>query len=302
MSCARWPVVVSVSLIGGLCAVGVGPLSPASAATASMVAMSDVAGCTSSHQPTGSSGTANVIDDLSGPLAVVGDEVQGQSTTLQDFRNCYHPRWGQFNGRARPVPGNHEYLTSGAKGYFDYFGSRGGPRGKGYYAYTVGDWQVLALNSNCGNIGGCGPGSAMHSWLKSTLAGSSARCQLAYWHHPRWSHGYHGQNKAVGPLFQLLYNDGVELVLNGHEHAYQRFPALGPSGDKVSDGVVEIVLPSAGASFHGWGAKAGPAPVVRNNNTFGVVALTLRSDGWSSRFVPAPGGSFRDSASGSCHS
>jgi hypothetical protein len=242
-----------------------------------------------------------VIEGLPGPLAVVGDEVQGQSTKLVDFQNFYHPRWGRFNSRARPVPGNHEYLTSGAAGYFDYFGSRGGPRGKGYYAYTVGDWQVLALNSNCEKIG-CGPGSAMYSWLKSTLAGSSARCQLAYWHHPRWSYGYHGQNKAVGPLYQLLYNDGVELVLNGHEHAYQRFPALDPSGNKVSDGVVEIVLPSAGASFHGWGAKVGPAPVVKNNNTFGVVALTLRSDGWSSRFVPAPGGSFRDSASGSCHS
>jgi hypothetical protein len=269
------------------------------AVTASMVAISDVAGCTADHQPRGSRTVANVVANLSGPLAVVGDEVQGLSTKLIDFRNCYDPAWGRFNSRARPVPGNHEYLTSGAAGYFDYFGSRAGTRGKGYYAYSVGDWKVLALNSNCGPIGGCGSGSPMYRWLADQLESSSARCQLAYFHHPRWSQGMHGGSSSVAPLYSLLYQHDVEILLSGHDHAYQRFPALNPSGQRDPDGVVQFVLPPGGSHFYSFTNK-GPSPVVRNNNTFGALALTLRADGWSSRFVPEPGRSFSDTANGTC--
>jgi hypothetical protein len=275
--------------------------APPAAAGTAMVAVADVAGCTADHEPTGSRGPAKVVADLPGPLLIAGDVVQGPSTKLVDFRNCYAPAWGQFNNRVRPVPGNHEYLTSGASGYFDYFGSRAGTRGKGYYSFSAGGWQVLALNSNCSRIGGCGPSSAMYRWLDSQLQSSSARCQLAYMHHPRWSQSKHGPTAEMAPLYALLYQHGVELLLTGHDHAYQRFAALDPQGRPHAKGIVQFVLAPGGSRTYDWKSQPGPKPVVKNNKVFGVLALDLRADGWSTRFLPEPGASFKDNASGSCH-
>jgi hypothetical protein len=273
--------------------------SPAGAATVSIFAMGDVAGCTSGHQPKGSKATVDLIAGLSGQLALLGDVVQGPSAKLVDYRNCYDPHWGRFRSRTRPVPGNHDYLASGANGYFDYWGSIAGARGQGYYAWQAGAWRIYALNSNCGKTSGCGPGSPMYTWLRNQLASSSSTCQLAYFHHGRWSQGQHGPNSSMSAIYQLLYRAGAELVLSGHDHTYQRFPALDPSGQRDSDGIVQIIAGTGGASHYGFTGK-GPAPVVKNNTAFGVVALDLSDSSWSLRFVPEPDKSFRDSASGQC--
>ena len=136
---------------------------------------------------------------------MIGDAVQSPVTTLEQYQSCYEPSWGRFNDRVRPVPGNHDYRQSGASGYFSYFGSRAGQQPLGSYTYTAGDWQVFAVNSNCDQIGGWDAGSPCTSG-SSALASSTAPCQLAYWHHPRWSQGVaHGNDAELGPMFSLLY-------------------------------------------------------------------------------------------------
>ena len=274
--------------------------NPAGAATANLVAVGDMNGCTTDGRPTGSRRPADLVASLPGKFALLGDAVQSKSTTLRQYERCYEPAWGRFDDRVRPVPGNHDYLESGASGYFGYFGSRAGPRPLGSYTYTAGDWRVFAVNSNCGDIGGCGQGSPVYRWLANALASSGARCQLVYWHHPRWSQGAnHGNSSQMGPLYSLLYQNRVELLLSGHDHTYQRFPALNPSGSRDSRGVVQMVVGTGGASHYSF-TNSSPAPVVRNNTSYGVLALELTSTGWRSRFVPEAGASFRDQASGTC--
>ena len=129
-------------------------------------------GCTSDGQPTGSRRPADLVAALPGKFALLGDAVQSKSTTLRQYERCYEPAWGRFDDRVRPVPGNHDYRQSGASGYFSYFGSRAGPRPLGSYTYSAGDWQVFAVNSNCGDIGGCGQGSPVYRWLANALASS----------------------------------------------------------------------------------------------------------------------------------
>ena len=272
------------------------------AVTANLIAVGDMNWCTSTGQPTGSRRPADLVAGLPGPLAVIGDAVQSQVTTLEQYQSCYDPAWGRFNDRVRPVPGNHDYRQAGASGYFSYFGSRARPQGEllGSYTYTVGDWQVFAVNSNCSQIGGCDAGSQMYNWLQNALASSTAPCQLAYWHHPRWSQGVaHGNDAELGPMFSLLYQYRVELLLSGHDHAYQRFAALNPSGGSDTEGVTQIVVGTGGAFLEGF-TNSSPAPIVRNSNTFGVLALTLTASGWSTWFVPEAGATFTDSASGTC--
>jgi hypothetical protein len=295
----------SRSVLGGavvllLLTFGAVETNHAGAATATLVAVGDMNGCTSDGQPTGSRRTADLVAALPGKFALLGDAVQSQVTTLKQYQRCYAPAWGRFNDRVRPVPGNHDYLEPGASGYFSYFGSRAGTRPLGSYTYRVGDWQVFAVNSNCDDIGGCGQSSPVYRWLASALSSSAARCQLVYWHHPRWSQGdAHGNNPQMGPLFSLLYQNRVELLLSGHDHTYQRFAALNPSGSRDAGGVVQMVVGTGGASHYGF-RNSSPAPVVRNNSSYGVLALELTATGWSSRFVPEAGASFRDQATGTC--
>ncbi|MGH8950354.1 MAG: DUF7594 domain-containing protein, partial [Acidimicrobiia bacterium] len=158
-----------------------------------------------------------------------GDNAYSDGSS-EDFAECYAPTWGRHLERTRPAPGNHEYETADAAGYFGYFGEAAGSPGEGYYAYEAGDWQVIALNSNCDEVGGCEAGSPQERWLRQELQGSDARCTLAYWHHPLFSSGDHGGWADVRPLFQALYDDGAELVLNGHDHNFERFALQDPTG------------------------------------------------------------------------
>jgi hypothetical protein len=158
-----------------------------------------------------------VLADM--PDAVLGlGNLQYEQGELANFQQGYDPTWGRFKAITRPAPGNHEYGTAGASGYFDYFGGLAGDRTKGYYAFTLGAWRIIALNSNCSEVGGCGPGSPQETWLRQELAAHANVCTMAYWHHPRDSSA-----SAVVPLMQALFDDRGDVVLWGHEHNYQRF-------------------------------------------------------------------------------
>jgi hypothetical protein len=249
---------------------------------------------------TADSATARLVESIPGTVLALGDDAY-DSGTAGEFSRCYGPTWGAVLARTRPVPGNHEYLTPGAAGYFGYFGLQAGDPKRGYYAFELGAWRLYALNSNCAAIGGCGPDSAEVAWLKADLAAHPARCVLAYWHHPRFSSGEHGSNAFVAGLWDTLYAAGAEIVLNGHDHDYERFAPMSDAGRvDGARGIVEFVVGTGGRSHYPFNAIL-PASRVHDNTTFGVIELTLSPRGWSSRFVPVAGRAFTDTASGTCH-
>lgn len=258
----------------------------------------------------GGAGTANVCRmkatsdllmgmELAGVLAL-GDN-QYEDGALSKFRRSYDPTWGRLESMTRPAVGNHEYGQSNASGYFSYFGSAAGDPAKGYYSFDIGTWHLIALNSNCSRVGGCRAGSPQELWLKADLAAQPAACTLAYWHHPRFSSGLHGSDRAYDAFWQDLYDAGADVVLVGHDHDYERFAPQDPRG--VADpvrGIREFVV-GTGGKTHYWFKGAQPNSEVRNWDTFGVLVMTLRSLGYDWRFVPEPGRSFSDSGRGFCH-
>ncbi len=219
-----------------------------------------------------------------------------------EFRACYDPTWGRFRDRtAFPVPGNHDYGVAGAAGYRAYFGTAAAPDGTTWYSRDVGTWHVVVLDANCDQPDvGCGPDSAQVRWLRRDLAASHARCTLALWHQPRFSSGEHGDDEATGPFWDALYAAGADLVLNGHDHDYERFAPQDPDGHADdARGLTEIVVGTGGGELRGF-AELVPNSVARSHGVFGVIDLTLAPDGWSSRFH-ATDGSFSDDAHGACH-
>jgi hypothetical protein len=231
----------------------------------------------------GQKGTSDLVRRL-GPTRVLalGDE-QYPSGSLADFRAYYAPTWGRFKDRTDPAPGNHEYMTPGAQGYFAYFGKAASRQGHSFYSFDLGGWHVVSLNSNIGRSAA----SSQVAWLKRDLARASRRCVLAYWHHPRFSSGIrHGDDRSVGPFWVVLRAAGADLVLNGHEHNYERFAAQSPGGNADPGGVREFVVGTGGNSLYPFG-RAKPNSQLRLNNGFGVLRLTLHpaSYGWEYRSV-----------------
>jgi acid phosphatase type 7 len=263
-----------------------------------LVGAGDIAECGS----TGDDATAAVLDNIAGTVFTLGDNAYQIGSTT-DFANCYNHSWGRHKNRTRPSPGNHEYGTSGAAGYFTYFGSAAGEAGKGYYTYTLGSWLIIVLNSNtnCGAIS-CAAGSTQEQWLRSVLAASQAQCTLAYWHHPRFNSGaQHGNSTAVAPFWSALYQYGADVVLNGHEHVYERFAPQTPAA--VADparGIRQFTVGTGGADHYSFGTIK-PNSERRSGTATGVLKLTLREGAYYWEFVSAAGSTFTDSGTGVCH-
>ncbi len=231
-------------------------------------------------------------------VLVLGD-VQYDDAAASKWTDSYDPTWGRVKAVTRPVPGNHEYLTDGAAGYFEYFGAAAGDPAAGWYSFDVGTWHVIGLNSNCEAVGGCGAGSRQLLWLRDDLAASSARCTIAYFHHPRFSSGSHGDNPQMAPFWEALEEAGAELVLGGHDHTYERF---GPqTGARVADprGIRQFVVGNGGRDLYEF-PSVKPNSEARDVTTFGVLRLTLRPAGYEWQLLPAVG-TFTDSGSGTCH-
>jgi len=155
-------------------------------------------------------------------VLTVGDN-QYEHATLAAYVASYAPSWGRVKAKTRPTPGNHDYWTADAAGYYEYFGAAAGDPSRGYYSFDLGRWHLIALNSNCAEVGGCGRRSPQTRWLRADLAASSARCTLAYWHHPRFSSGPHGSSTAYREFWRALYAANADVVVVGHDHDYERF-------------------------------------------------------------------------------
>jgi 3',5'-cyclic AMP phosphodiesterase CpdA len=277
--------------------------APATAAKAAgqrsttLLAAGDIASCASD----GDEQTAALLDSLPGTVLTLGDTAYNQGSA-DEFTRCYLPSWGRFRDRTYPAPGNHDYQTTDASGYYEFFESRAGQPGKGWYSFDRGRWHLIALNSNCDAVGGCQPGSEQERWLRADLAAHPARCTLAFWHHPRFSSGTtHGSDPAVGGLWTALYQAGADVVLVGHEHNYERFAPLDPLGGvDPARGVREFVVGTGGRSHYPFGPPL-PASEARNNDSFGLLELQLRPTGYTWRFVAAQDGAIQDSGTASCH-
>ena len=272
-------------------------VSPAEAVDPVLIAAGDIAGC--GHL--GDTATAAVVSSaIGGTVAVLGDAVYNDGSASQ-FANCYGPTWGRFKWRTRPAIGNHEYRTPGASGYFNYFGVRAGPRGKGWYSYNLGQWHVVVLNSNCSKVN-CGRGSEQERWLRADLAAHANRCTLAYWHHPRFSSdNRHGNWPSVGPFLDALYEFGADVVLSGHAHVYERFAPQDPWGKAdPAFGIRQFTVGTGGNGLYGFqGIK--PNSQVRHAKSHGALKLTLHSGGYDWKFLPQAGRTFSDSGTTACH-
>jgi 3',5'-cyclic AMP phosphodiesterase CpdA len=252
--------------------------------------------------------TAAVIKELQPKALLLLGDLQYESGSTEDFRAYFDPVFGEFKPIMYPVPGNHEYFTPGASGYFDYFNGvgadsgRAGLRRRGYYSFNLGAWHVVALNSNCPEIGGCGANSPQAAWLRADLsANKTTTCTLAFMHSARFSSGEHGNDEFLRDLWQVMHEGGVDVVLSGHDHTYERFSpqdAIGRSDGKR--GIRAFVVGTGGKGL-GRFLRARPNSEVRDNSSIGVLTLTLRPGDYSWRFVPVPGLPLDDSGDGACH-
>jgi hypothetical protein len=233
-------------------------------------------------------------------VAALGDLAYPDGAT-SSFRGCFDTAWGPVAERIRPTVGNHDVRTAGAAGYFAYFGAAAGLAPRGYYSYDLGSWHVVVLNSNCEAAGGCGPDSPQVRWLREDLAQADTDNVLAYWHHPRFSTGDHGDDDRTATFWEVLDGAGADVVLNGHEHDYQRFVALDPDGASTEDGIVQFVVGTGGVGLREFGPSR-PTVAFRQNDLHGVLELTLHDCGYSFAFLGVDGRPPADSGSvdGTC--
>ena len=255
-------------------------MEPAPVAT--ILAAGDIAGCDHVRD----SGTAALIEAREGTVLTLGDNVYPSGSDAT-YATCYETAWGAFKDRTRPAIGNHDIEADGGAAYFRYFGAAAGAAGEGWYSFDLGAWHVVALNSNCGAFG-CGAGSPQHDWLVADLAASDAECTLAYWHHPRFSSGPHGDDGSVADLWRALDEADADLALVGHDHLYERFAAQTADGAADPDGLRQITVGTGGAGLYG-SERVAPNSELIIDDAFGVLVLTLRADSYDWSFVRTDG-------------
>jgi acid phosphatase type 7 len=240
--------------------------------------------------------TAKLVEAIPGLVLTLGDNTYPDGAA-SEFTDCYQPTWGRFKQRTRPSPGNHDYRTSNAEAYYDYFGDSAGPARRGYYSFDYAGWHLISLNSNIDAEND----SAQMQWLRQDLAASKTRCTIAYWHHPVFSSGSHGNDNKMKAVWNTLHEAGADIVLNGHDHHYERFASQDITGNlDTARGMREFLIGTGGVRLYKIDdVKANSE--VRENATHGVVKFTLGENDYRWEFIPVEGSAFRDSGTGSCH-
>lgn len=268
-----------------------------------LVGAGDIAFCGSS----GSEATAKLLDRLPGTVFTAGDDTEDKGTEAE-YANCYNPTWGRHKARTRPTPGNHDYDTPGAAPYYRYFGSAAGDPAKGYYSYNLGAWHVVAINSNCGEVGGCEAGSPQEQWLRADLAAAGAKCTVAYWHQPRFFSPTIGDGRVPAPssdkkmtaIWRALQAGGGDVVVSGHRQVYERFARMNATGDADPTGIREFIVGTGGDALDRFDQRhLAPHSEARLEGVYGVIKFTLHSDGYDWEFL-ADDGAVRDSGSDTC--
>ncbi len=261
-----------------------------------LIGAGDIADCTVDDDEA----TARLLDDLPGTVFTAGDNAY-DAGTADEFAACFDPTWGRHLARIRPAPGNHDWATGRLDGYLGTFGQAAtGPGGTSWYAYDLGTWHIVVLDSECERVGGCGTDSAQGTWLAADLAASSARCTLAIWHIPRFSSGMHGDDERLGPFWETLYAAGADVIVNGHDHDYERFAPQDPDGaEDRTAGIREFIVGTGGRALRPF-ERVAPNSELRASLAHGLLEFTLRDGGYDWRFIPATG-DFSDRGSARCH-
>lgn len=250
--------------------------------------------------------TSELALRLAPERVLIAGDLQYPDGLLADFEQSFAPTWGRLQRIIAPVPGNHEYHDLSARGYYDYFNGksvltgRAGDRTKGYYSFDLEHWHLIALNSNCAAVGGCDLNSPQGKWLRANLANNHSPCTLAYFHHPRFSSGMHGSDLTMRGLWSMLQTGKVDLILNGHDHNYERFAPQTADGTVAADGIREFVVGTGGKDLRAFRTVERNSEV-RNSDSYGVLALTLDPSSYSWQFESIPGSAFSDYGSASCH-
>jgi hypothetical protein len=283
--------------------------APAALSTAAtVVAAGDIADCSGGKQ----SAVADLVEQIRPDAVLALGDLAYPNGTIDEFLGCYGPSFGRFRSITHPVVGNHEYHTPQAGAYYAYFCGAAGPTFKGWYSFDIAKWHVVALNSVCGgdldvdpsvpsDFGGCSDSSPQVAWLRDDLARHPGTCKLAMWHHPRWSSSSEGSTPAVEPFWRVLVEFGVDVVLNGHAHDYQRFPPMNTQGQPDPSGPRAFVVGTGGSSFSSFDDDAPVRSEVRDNTSHGVLKLDLRDGSYAWNFVALAGDELRDSGEGACH-
>ena len=266
-----------------------------------LLAAGDIAEC--DHQ--GDEATGRILAEYpNATIATLGDNAY-QDGTLEEFQSCYAPSWGPFKDRTRPATGNHDEATKNAQGYWDFFGAQGGPYDRYYYSYDLGAWHIVVLNSDCWRVRGCEAGDPQAQWLQRDLEQHPNLCILAYWHRPPFSSGRYGDPKdteRVRPLWRVLFEKGADVLLTGHEHSYERFAPMNAEGERDDAGGVRLfVVGTGGGNLRDFENNPLPTTEVRDDQTWGVLKLTLKPTGYDWNFLPVAGKTFADSGSATCH-
>lgn len=266
--------------------------SPPSPDVAVLLAAGDIANCGRN----GDEQTAALLDTLPGTVITLGDNAY-QDGTLSEYQSCYEPTWGRHKARTRPAPGNHEYNTPNAAGYYAYFGAAAGDPAKGYYSYDAGEWHVIVVNDNIAYS----VGSPQERWLREDLASHPRECTLAYFHKPRFSSSARSSSYGAAAVWQALYDGGADVILSSHDHLYERFAPQRPDGTADPQrGIRQFTVGTGGSGLYELGTPLANSEV-RNNTTYGVLKLTLHRGGYDWKFVPVSGQTFTDSGSDTCH-
>ncbi len=215
---------------------------------------------------------------------LLGDN-QYEKGEYGNYMASFDPTWGVFKGLVRPVPGNHEYYTPGASGYFQYFGASAHQDTSGYYSFDLGKWHIIALNSNCAMVGGCNEGSPQYKWLVEDLTAHPSTCTLAFWHHPRFSSGDHGDDPITQDFWKILYQNKVDVILNGHDHLYERFAPQNPQAQSDPQGITQFTVGTGGKNLTKV-KDVRPNSLVRSDNQYGVLRLMLHDTSYNWKFLP----------------
>lgn len=242
--------------------------------------------------------TAKLVEKIN-PVAVLtlGD-LQYPSGSHKDFAKYYDKSWGNFKEKTYPTLGNHEYETKAALGYFDYFGKRAGERGKGYYSFDIGEWHLVAINSNCWAVGGCQKDSPQELWLRDDLSKNKTKCILAFWHHPLFSEGSHKNNEFMKDIWETLFQFKADVVLNGHDHLYERFAKQDAKGNKSIEGIREFIVGTGGRSLYNFATNLNNREA-RDNLSYGVLKMILKKDSYSWEFI-STSSTFKDLGEDKC--
>jgi calcineurin-like phosphoesterase family protein len=262
---------------------------PPGSQTAVLVGAGDIGLCGSA----GALATGRLVEATLGEVFLAGD-IAYPNGSAQAFRECFEPYWGLASDRWRPVPGNHEYESPNAAPYFTFFGPTAGPPGLGYYRFVAGEWLVLMLNSNID----ASATSAQYQFVRESFQGRPFRCQMAIWHHPLYSSGPNGPHPHMKPIYQLLFEQGVDVVVNAHDHLYERFSRQDADGRQVENGIRQFIVGTGGATLtRAMRATPNSAIVL---STYGIMRFTLRADSYDWEFLETAG-SLGDNGSTPCH-